>query len=193
RQSAGGYANPPSSAVGHHGLRATTMSTTVPGAAKVPAAGFCPTTVPGFASLVRRRVTVPSVRPSSSSRVRASACDRPSRSATAIVGAPRLTTTVTGAPGLSTEVAAGRVSIATPVLQLETGLPELVRRLLQRQAQHARHHAVSVQQRRGEQEQVRRQVTAEQGAEQRESPAACTEPVERRELPFPDRRDMPSE
>src|SRR2546422_8589125 len=37
------------------------------------------------------------------------------------------------------------------------------------------------QQRRGEQEQVRRQVTAEQGAEQRESPAACTEPVERRE------------
>src|SRR5437773_44113 len=90
------------------------MSTTVPGAAKVPAAGFCPTTVPGFASLVRRRVTVPSVRPSSSSRVRASACDRPSRSATAIVGAPRLTTTVTGAPGLSTEVAAGRVSIATP-------------------------------------------------------------------------------
>src|SRR6185437_6987411 len=90
------------------------MSTTVPGEARVPAAGFCPTTVPGFASLVRRRVTVPSSRPSISSRVRASACDRPSRSATAIVGAPRLTTTVTGAPGLSTAVAAGRVSIAIP-------------------------------------------------------------------------------
>src|SRR3989441_3618500 len=112
RQDAGRDANPPPR--GHHGLRATTMSTTVPGAARVPAAGFCPTTVPGFASLVRRRVTVPSSRPSSSSRVRASACDIPSRSGTAIVGAPRLTTTVTGAPGLSTEVAAGRVSIATP-------------------------------------------------------------------------------
>src|SRR6266576_1583468 len=50
RQDAGRDANPPSSAVCHHGLRATTMSTTVPGAAKVPAPGFCPTTVPGFAS-----------------------------------------------------------------------------------------------------------------------------------------------
>ena len=35
------------------------MSTTVPGAARVPAAGFCATTVPGLAPAVRRRVTVP--------------------------------------------------------------------------------------------------------------------------------------
>src|SRR5205807_736153 len=98
----------------HQGLRATTTSTTVPGAANVPAAGRCAITVPGVPSLERRRVTVPSARPSCSRRVRASACDRPSNPGTAIVGAPRLTTTVTGAPGASSVVAAGRVSIVTP-------------------------------------------------------------------------------
>src|SRR5437588_652372 len=98
----------------HHGLRATTTSTTVPGAARVPAAGRCAITVPGVASPERRRVTVPSARPSCSRRVRASACDRPSRPGTAMVGAPRLTTTVTGAPGARSVVAAGRVSIVTP-------------------------------------------------------------------------------
>src|SRR5438093_6400963 len=108
------HARRDANADGHCGLRATTMSTTVPAAASVPAAGRCATTVPGFASAVRRRVTVPSVRPSSSSRVRASACDMPSRGGTGIVGAPRLTTTVTGAPGASTVVAGGRVSIAIP-------------------------------------------------------------------------------
>src|SRR5205085_2398886 len=98
----------------NHGLRATTTSTTVPGPARVPAAGRCAITVPGVPSLERRRVTVPNASPSCSRRVRASACDRPSRPGTAIVGAPRLTTTVTGAPGARRVVAAGRVSIVTP-------------------------------------------------------------------------------
>src|SRR6185312_15984526 len=85
----------------HCGLRATTISTTVPGAASVPAAGRCPTTIPGDASAVRRRVTVPSCSPSSSRRVRASPDAMPSKSGTAIVGAPRLTTIVSPAPGAS--------------------------------------------------------------------------------------------
>src|SRR5438876_182733 len=113
-QVGGEYTGRDADAVRHCGLRATTMSTTVPAAASVPAAGRWATTVPGLASAVRRRVTVPSVRPSSSSRARASACDRPSSPGTGIVGAPRLTTTVTGAPGASTVAAGGRVSIATP-------------------------------------------------------------------------------
>ncbi len=91
------------------------MSTTVPGAASVPAAGRWPTTVPGEASAVRRRVTVPSCRPSVSSLVRASADAMPRRSGTGIVGAPRLTTTVTLLPGGSAVPAGGRVSIVRPV------------------------------------------------------------------------------
>src|SRR6266571_4057234 len=91
----------------HWGLRATTMSTTVPGEASVPAAGRWPTTVPGDASDVRRRVTVPSCSPSCSSRVRASADAMPSRSGIEIVGAPRLTTSVSPAPGASAVPAGG--------------------------------------------------------------------------------------
>src|SRR6266550_3859497 len=103
-------------AVGRHcGLLATTMSTTVPGAASVPAAGRWPTTIPGDASAVRRRVTVPSCRPSVSSLVRASPDAMPRRSGTGIVGAPRLTTTVTLLPGGSAVPAGGRVSIVRPV------------------------------------------------------------------------------
>src|SRR5205807_2671789 len=110
RQDAGGDPH-----VAHYGLRATMRSTTVPGAASVPAAGRCATTVPGFASPVRRRVTVPTSRPSVSSRVVASATDIPSRSGTGMVGAPRLTTTTTPPPGASNPPAAGRVSMAIPV------------------------------------------------------------------------------
>src|SRR2546427_10767641 len=102
-------------AIAHCGLRATIRSTTVPGAAKVPAAGFWPTTVPGFASAVRRRVTLPTFSPSVSRRVRASATDIPSRTGTGIVGAPRLTTTVTPAAGGSRDPAPGCVWIAMPV------------------------------------------------------------------------------
>src|SRR5204862_705177 len=108
-------AAPAAPPVGHCGLRATTMSITVPGAASVPAAGLCATTVPGDASLVRRRVTVPSCSPSVSSLVRASADAMPSRSGTGIVGAPRLTTMVSPAPGASAVPAGGRVIIASPV------------------------------------------------------------------------------
>src|SRR2546425_7159057 len=86
-----------------------------------------------------------------------------------------------------------RSRLATALLHLEAGSLELVRRLLQRQAQHARYHSVSDQQGRGEQDQVRRQVAAHQGAEQREPPAAGPECVERRESPFPNRRKMPAE
>src|SRR6267378_5213227 len=99
----------------HCGLRATTMSTTVPGAASVPAAGRWATTVPGDASAVRRRVTVPSCSPSVSSLVRASPDAMPRRSGMGIVGAPRLMTTVTLVPGGSAVPAGGRVSITSPV------------------------------------------------------------------------------
>src|SRR5438093_5203205 len=104
----------------HCGLRATTMSTTVPGAASVPAAGLWATTVPGDASAVRRRVTVPSSSPSVSSLVRASPDAMPRRSGIGIVGAPRLTTTVRPAPGDSAVPAGGRVIIASPGTALES-------------------------------------------------------------------------
>src|SRR5207244_11081503 len=63
-QVGGEYAGRDADAVRHCGLRATTMSTTVPAAASVPAAGRWATTVPGLASAVRRPVHVPSGRPS---------------------------------------------------------------------------------------------------------------------------------
>src|SRR3989475_828799 len=80
RQVGGQHAWGDAYAVRHCGLRATTISTTVPGAASVPAAGLCATTVPGEPSVVRRRVTVPSCSPSVSSLVRASADAMPRRS-----------------------------------------------------------------------------------------------------------------
>src|SRR5438445_40050 len=101
-------------AVRHCGLRATTMSTAVPGGASVPAAGRCATTVPGLASDVRRRVTLPSCKPSTSRRVRASAWLMFSRSGTVIVASPRLITSATPAPGASGSPAGGRVSPTTP-------------------------------------------------------------------------------
>src|SRR5436190_3685577 len=101
-------------AVRHCGLRATTMSTAVPGGASVPAAGRCATTVPGLASDVRRRVTLPSCKPSTSSLVRASAWLMFSRSGTVIVASPRLITSATPAPGANGSPAGGRVSPTTP-------------------------------------------------------------------------------
>src|SRR5690349_15286457 len=115
REVGGENARRDADAVRHCGLRATTTSTTVPGAASVPAAGLCATTVPGDASAVRRRVTVPSCNPSISSLVRASPDAMPSRSGIGIVGAPRLMTTVSPAPGASAVPAGGRVIIASPV------------------------------------------------------------------------------
>src|SRR3989454_388738 len=115
RQVGGQHAWGDAYAVRHCGLRATTISTTVPGAASVPAAGLCATTVPGEPSVVLRRVTVPSCSPSVSSLVRASADAMPSRSGTGIVGAPRLTTMVSPAPGASTVPAGGLVIMASPV------------------------------------------------------------------------------
>src|SRR6266516_1957713 len=115
RQVGGQYARRDAHTVRHCGLRATTISTTVPGAASVPAAGLCATTVPGEPSVVLRRVTVPSCSPSVSSLVRASADAMPSRSGTGIVGAPRLTTMVRPAPGASTVPAGGLVIMASPV------------------------------------------------------------------------------
>src|SRR6267143_62423 len=115
RQISRQYARRDADSVRHCGLRATTISTTVPGAASVRAAGVCATTVPGDAALVRRRVTVPICSPSISSRVRASAEAMPSKSGIGIVGAPRLTTTVSPAPGANAVPAGGRVSIASPV------------------------------------------------------------------------------
>src|SRR5262249_38850207 len=101
-------------AVRHCGLRATTTSTTVPGAASVPAAGLCPTTVPGEPSAVRRRATGPSCRPSVSRLAGAPPEVMRRRSGMGIVGAPRLTTTVKPAPGASAVPAGGRVIIASP-------------------------------------------------------------------------------
>src|SRR5258706_8796502 len=115
REVGGEHARRDADPVRHCGLRATTMSTTVPGAASVPAAGLWATTVPGDASAVRRRVTVPSCSPSISSLVRASPDAMPSRSGIGIVGAPRLMTTVRPAPGASAVPAGGRVIIASPV------------------------------------------------------------------------------
>src|SRR5579859_1155356 len=114
-QIGGQHARRDPNAVVHWGLRATTISTTVPGAASVPAAGLWATTVPGDPSLVRRLVTVPSCSPWFSSFVRASADAMPKRSGTAMVGAPRLITTVRPAPGASAVPAGGRVIIARPV------------------------------------------------------------------------------
>src|SRR5205823_5360174 len=150
-------------------------STTVPGAASVPAAGRCAITVPGVASPERRRVTVPSASPSCSRRVRASACDRPSRPGTAMVGAPRLTTTVTGAPGARSVVAAGRG-------------------LLQRQTQHAWYDIVSVQDGGGKENEVRRQIPYHDGSDEGESPTSRPGQVaEGGQLPFLQRRDVTAE
>src|SRR5207247_7149731 len=107
-------------AVRHCGLRATTMSTAVPGGASVPAAGRCATTVPGLASDVRRRVTLPSCKPSTSSLVRASAWLMFSRSGTVIVASPRLITSATPAPGANGSPAGGPV-----VHDLKPGVADL--------------------------------------------------------------------
>ena len=98
------------------GASATTMSTALPFATLVPAAGSCSSTVPGGRLSVARVVTSPSSSPASASAV--SACDRLfSRSAGTSTGSgPLLTTIVTVWPSFSRDPAVGCWRMTLPVV-----------------------------------------------------------------------------
>ncbi len=58
-----------------------------------------------------------------------------------------------------------------PVLDFEAPLPDLRRRFLQRQPEHARDDLVPAEDRRREEQEVRREVTGEHRPSEREAPA----------------------
>ena len=64
------------------------------------------------------------------------------------------------------------------VLHLEARLPQLGRRFLQRQAEHPRHHLVPAQNRRGKDDQIRREVTRDERREEGHAPALGAAGVE---------------
>src|SRR5439155_13053093 len=89
------------------------------------------------------------------------------------------------------------VWLRSSVLHLQADIPELLRRFLQGEAQHARHDAVTRQEGGGEQEKVRRQVPAEHRPDEGEGPTSRAQGGELRQpprkVPFVHRWDMATE
>src|SRR5207247_646063 len=77
------------------------------------------------------------------------------------------------------------VRLGAAILDLEPGVPDLHRRLRERQPQDAGDDLMTVQQRRREQHQVRREVAREHGAQQGEPPTSGAERTQPRQPPSP--------